>query len=194
MKFRFYYQTYTPETTSGPASHRNLLRMWIQTEANAGEYDVPQCAPGSPSDQCVHQITAHFKVSDMMQNCDIRTNPNCWGPGVSNFTGVELIYAAGHCHAPSCISMELYHADTGMLLCSHYPKYGHTHEVMDELGYLAIPPCLWGTEEEGLLTPVYLPYDANLTSIKRNNNTYTHYGEMAMWQMRGVLSNLQNNN
>ena len=61
---------------------------------------------------------------------------------------------------------------------------------MDELGYLAIPPCLWGTEEEGLLTPVYLPYDANLTSIKRNNNTYTHYGEMAMWQMRGILANL----
>ena len=61
---------------------------------------------------------------------------------------------------------------------------------MDELGYLAIPPCLWGTEEEGLLAPVYLPYDANLTSIKRNNNTYTHYGEMAMWQMRGILANL----
>ena len=38
-----------------------------QTEANAGEYDVPQCAPGTPADQCVHEITAHFKVSDMMQ-------------------------------------------------------------------------------------------------------------------------------
>ena len=41
--------------------------MYYQTEANAGEYDVPQCAPGTPSDQCVHEITAHFKVSDMMQ-------------------------------------------------------------------------------------------------------------------------------
>ena len=28
-------------------------------------------------------------------------------------------------------------------------------------------------------------YDQNLTSIKWNNNTYGHYGEMAMWQMRG---------
>ena len=61
-------------------------------------------------------------------------------------------------------------------------------QVMDELGYLAIPPCLWGEAEEGLVAPVYLPYDANLTSIKRNNNTYTHYGEMASWQMRGVLA------
>ena len=54
-------------------------------------------------------------------------------------------------------------------------------------GYIAIPPCLWGTESEGLLPPVYLPYDANLLSIKRNNNTWAHYGDMAMWQMRGVL-------
>ena len=67
MKFRFYYQTYTPATPSSPASHHNLLRMYYQTEANAGEYDVPQCAPGTPSELCVHEITAHFKVSDMMQ-------------------------------------------------------------------------------------------------------------------------------
>ena len=122
-----------------------------------------------------------------MQDCDIRTNPNCWGPNVTDYQGINLIYAAGHCHAPSCISMELYHADTGMLLCSHYPVFGKSHEVMDEEGYLAIPPCLWGEEDEGLVSPVFLPYDANLTSIKRNNNTYTHYGEMASWQMRGVL-------
>ena len=32
-------------------------------------------------------------------------------------------------YAPSCISMELYHADTGMLLCSHYPVYGESHQV-----------------------------------------------------------------
>ena len=30
MKFRFYYQTYTPASSSGPASHRNLLRMYYQ--------------------------------------------------------------------------------------------------------------------------------------------------------------------
>ena len=62
--------------------------------------------------------------------------------------------------------MELYHADTGKLLCAHYPTYGKTLEVcavqyraevirlsisisqvFDELGYLAIPPCIWGTEQ-----------------------------------------------
>jgi len=186
MKFRFYYQPYSPPSDNSPASHENLLRMYYQTEANAGEYDIPKCDPGTPAEHCVHEITAHFKVSDMMRDCDVRTNPNCWGD-TKQYNGINLMYAAGHCHAPSCISMELYHADTGKLLCAHYPVYGQTHEVFDELGYLAIPPCLWGKETEGLLEPVYLPYDANLTSIKRNNNTNAHYGEMASWQMRGVL-------
>ena len=46
MKFRFYYQAYKPATQSSPASHKNLLRMWHQTEVNAGEYDITQCPPG----------------------------------------------------------------------------------------------------------------------------------------------------
>ena len=35
--------------------------------------------------------------------------------------------------------------------------------------------------------PTYLSYDTNLLSIKRSNNTYAHLGEMAQWQMRGIL-------
>ena len=54
-------------------------------------------------------------------------------------------------------------------------------EKFDEEGYLAIPPCLWGPDTEGLVKPVYLPMNANLTSIKKNNNTNCHYGEMASW-------------
>merc|ERR1712037_857708 len=87
MKFRFYFQPYTAASAETPASHQNLLRMYYQTEAQAGEYDVPKCA-------------------------------------------------------------------------------------------------------EGLIAPVFLPFNANLTSIKRNNNTYAHYGEMASWQMRGILAYL----
>ena len=129
---------------------------------------------------CTHEISAHFTVADMAQKCDIRKNPGCWGEDydkthqvtLTQFPlthhqaqGINLIYAGGHCHAPSCISMELFHADTGKLLCAHYPTYGKTHQVFgsprllfcfssdtisqvfDELGYLAIPPCIWGTEE-----------------------------------------------
>ena len=37
------------------------------------------------------------------------------------------------------------------------------------------------------MPPVLLPLDAELISVKKNNNTYTHTGEMASWQMRGVV-------
>ena len=31
----------------------------------------------------------------------------------SDQAGMYLIYAGGHCHAPACISLDLYNADTG---------------------------------------------------------------------------------
>ena len=104
-------------------------------------------------------------------------------------TGIKLYYAGGHCHAPSCISLNLYNADTGQLLCSQTPLYGKSNRIFDEKGYVAIPPCLWSDpdQEDGLLNTMVLPLNGNLTSIKRNNNTYNHRGEMASWQMRGVF-------
>ena len=46
LKFRFYYQTYIPASETTEASHKNLIRMYYQTEAWSSEYDVPQCPPG----------------------------------------------------------------------------------------------------------------------------------------------------
>jgi hypothetical protein len=101
--------------------------------------------------------------------------------------GIQLIYAGPHCHAPSCVSMELYNADTGRLICSVTPIYGESHDVFDEKGFLALPPCLWGNPDEGLEEPFLLPLNTTLLSIKRNNNTLPHTGDMALWQMRGVV-------
>ena len=64
LKFRFYYQPYRPETRAGPATHQNLIRLYWQTEALAGEYDIPKCDATSPPEQCIHEITAHWQVSD----------------------------------------------------------------------------------------------------------------------------------
>jgi len=119
-----------------------------------------------------------------------RTSPHCAGEGVAN-SGVDLIYASCHCHAPACISCELWNADSGELICEQIPiygKFGHLNETnkYDEAGYVAIPPCLFGPESEGLYPAPYLQYNTNLTAIKKNNNTYDHYGEMAMWQMRAA--------
>ena len=113
-----------------------------------------------------------------------------------NATGIKIRFAGGHCHAPSCISLELYNADTGALICRQVPVLGQTLHptgdgngtAYDEKGYIALPPCLWGEERYGLEPAPLLTWDTNLTSIKRNNNTIAHLGEMASWQMRGFAT------
>ena len=54
-----------------------------------------------------------------------------------------------HCHAPTCISMELYNNVTGELLCRQMPIYGGTGDLtigdkFNEPGYILTSPCLWG--------------------------------------------------
>jgi hypothetical protein len=88
---------------------------------------------------------------------------------------------------------ELWNADTGKLICKQEAVYGS--EVsgatgarrFDEKGYLALPPCVWGSASDGLEEPPLLTWDTNLTSIKKTNSTYAHTGEMALWQGRGIL-------
>jgi len=185
-------------------SHAHLPRFYYQTEAWAGEYDIPPALrrdadppiPGYPEIaistsatdlhltpgttctgtcphgadcECVHTITYHWTMSN-----------------------ARMLYAGGHCHAPSCIDIRLYRNDTGTpkLICRQASKYGQgdvAHDKYDEAGYVVLPPCLWGTAAEGLQPPSWLPANTPMFSIKRNRNTHTgHYGEMASWQMRGV--------
>jgi len=106
------------------------------------------------------------------------------------YKGMDLIYAAGHCHAPMCIELELYDESTGTLLCRNSATFGKTDKIFDEIGYIAqIPPCLWGSASEGLPPPPRIYLDTPLLTIKRANNTYPHYGDMASWQMRGAYVN-----
>ena len=171
LKYRFYFQEYNTQ--------KRMVRAYYQTEAYSGEYDVPKCLPGTPSEECIHSITARWQVRDMVDNRYI-----------GHSRGFELIYAAPHCHAPMCIDVELYNADTGDLLChvSGILGSGNSSKAYDETHYLKLNPCLWG-QDRGLLSPQFLSWDTNLTSIKRCNSTNLHYGEMASWQMRGVVVN-----
>jgi len=108
---------------------------------------------------------------------------------------MRLIYAGGHCHAPSCISLRLYINDTKTgnmtLLCDQVPVPGKGNvkvDRFDDKGYIHIPPCLWSDDpSEGLEKTVWLPANTELVSITKKNNTHKgHFGEMASWQMRGV--------
>lgn len=168
LKFRFWFQEYYGQ--------KQMERFYYQTEAYSGEYDVPKCLNGTPPEDCIHSITAHFTGKDMIDNNLIK-----------NSKGFNLIYLAPHCHAATCIDMELYNADTGDLICRVVGDMGKgSNKTYDEKGYIKLNPCLFGYDK-GLLKPQLFRWDTNFTSIKRANNTYTHYGEMASWQMRGII-------
>merc|ERR1719478_817290 len=110
LKIRFWFQEYKV-VGAGKASHANLNRIYYQTEAWATEYDIPppfrtpdtpaivgypdwpmgkltpgtSCTgtcPDGPDCKCVHTITLTWTVSN-----------------------IRILYAGGHCHAPSCIDM-----------------------------------------------------------------------------------------
>ena len=165
IKFRFWFKEYLKQ--------ESLVRLYFQTEAYAGEYDVPIC---HPPNECIHMIRSKWQAHEMIDKQFIQNN-----------SGVKLIYAAPHCHAPSCISMELYNEDTGDLICRVDSKIGKgTTRPFDEKGYIRLDPCIWGYEQ-GLYNPPIFKWNTNLSSVKRNNNKNSHLGEMASWQMRGVV-------
>jgi hypothetical protein len=207
MKFRFWFQEYvsagaktTPQgtTENTTASHYDLPRIYFQTEANAGEYDIPPAFATKENPQIpgydgypVGKLTPGTTCTG---NCPDGDDCECIHTITYNHTvsNMRLIYAGGHCHAPACIGLWLYRNDPGHdmeLLCHQRPLYGEGNidaNKYDEAGYVTLPPCLWGNDE-GLNPSVLLPPNTELVSIKKNRNTLTgHYGEMASWQMRGV--------
>ena len=124
-----------------------------------GEYDVPQCAAGTPVNECTHEI---------------------WG--VVQAGGDNLHFAAihFHCHAPTCLAMEIVNNQTGELICRQDPIYGgsgKSEPKFDEAGYILQPPCLWG-EGPGL-EPMPLASGVTFTVRAITNSTYGHHGEMA---------------
>ena len=94
-----------------------------------------------------------------------------------------LVKVHFHCHAPTCLRMEMWNNDTGKLICETKPVYGGTSRIdqdrFDEPGYVAIPPCLWGNPEHGLESPPLMT-GVTIHMVAVTNNTYPHHGEMAL--------------
>jgi len=213
-KYRFWFEEYLPAPrahaavqapaapSGGGASHLNLERIYYMTEASAGEYDVPPAfatpsvpLPGYPSwplgvptpgTSCTGSCPTPEQPSRFGADCEcVHTITYHW-----SIDNKSLIYAGGHCHAPSCLDISLYRNDTGtpQLLCRQATKYGAgdvKHDKFDEADFVALPPCLW--EGEGLDPAPWLGPKTPMVSVKRNRNTRLgHFGEMASWQMRGI--------
>ena len=144
-----------------------------------GEYEVPQCKPGTSPEECVHTISQDFTVASTVTNEGVTPSPVDLDPHTSQ---VLLLRAGTHCHAPSCINETLYNLDTGEVICYNAPLYGQgewpqSGQHFDEQEYAAgVPPCFWGSEEEGLPPPPRLNLTTRLRSVKHCNNTYYHLG------------------
>jgi hypothetical protein len=162
FKFRFYFQEYEPAHHINAYSIHCLLGIGGQVT----EYDVPQCPPGTPTANCTHEISG------------VVTPP---GKNMS-FVGAHF-----HCHAPTCLRMEIYNNNTGELLCREETRHGQGTDVsgkdrFDEAGYIAQRICLWGNSTYGLEAP---PLVSGVPLLVRavTNNTYGHHGEMALPEM-----------
>lgn len=63
--------------------------------------------------------------------------------GVVRVCDRYIVAAHFHCHAPTCLRVELWNNDTGALLCAQEPVYGGTgiidRDTFDEAGYIATP-------------------------------------------------------
>lgn len=163
MKFRLYYQEYDA------SRHKSAIYGpgWTQwgIGANTAEYDVPRCPPGTPTDKCTHEITGTVTP-----------------PG----TDLHIVAAHYHCHAPTCLAIEVWNNKTGELLCREEPHYGGGTNLLpngdrfDEAGYIDQPPCLWGSPP---LEPPPLVSGIPLFIKAVTNNTYGHTGEMALPQV-----------
>ena len=136
MKWRFWYQEYVPASGSSKASHEDLPRIYYQTEARAGEYDIPPAfalpglpIPGYPGWPISSKGDLHpTPGTTCTGECPDGDSCECVHTIHYNWTlkasERRLIYAGGHCHAPSCVSIELYRNDTGEILCRQLPVYG----------------------------------------------------------------------
>lgn len=171
QKYRFYYQEYD--------SNHHLVSLprqgWgIAAAGGHAEYDVPQCPPGTPVENCTHEI---------------------WGVLTPGGNDLYLAAIHFHCHAPTwCVhvfvplltifyslAMEIWNNKTGELLCRQEPIYGGTGKIdqprFDEPGYILQPPCLWGNQTG--LEPMPLASGVPFLIKAITNSTYGHHGEMA---------------
>lgn len=171
LKWRYYFQDFTEETSTAPASHQHLHHFVFLIDADVNDYEEDNAHYGTNS---IGKITAHLKMNQI----GLEDVP-------SSFNGITPLVMTPHCHAPSCIRQEFWNADTGEIICNVTAKYGDLaygslDNVFNEANYIAIPPCIFGNQT-GLQYPFTVNPDTNITAIKYLNNSYRHLGQMAQW-------------
>lgn len=163
LKYRFWFQDYNKHK---PIVRYSMADLGAGPSGTGAEFDVPQCNDGVPG--CSRGVD---------------------GSWVHTVTGTQpgkgwLVAAHFHCHAPTCLMMEISNNKTGELICRSTPLYGSSPDIdqkrFTEPGFIAVPPCLFDP-----------PVDLNGVTLyikKLSNATYGHHGEMAHSQFYFVES------
>ena len=176
FKWRFYVRDYMPATDTPIVN----LVWYLSSASNSIEYDAPAALAGTSPEEAVHIISSNFTGLDFLtrsRDVDMKRAAN----------GMKLVQAGGHCHSPGCLSIELWNADTGEMLCHIKPVVTTGTEAQNEENYLYLPPCMWSENStEGLPKPPVFFLNTNFSAIKRVNNSVYHYGIMAIFQSTGA--------
>lgn len=182
LKWRYYFQEYTPATETKEASHKHLHHMVFLIDDAINDYEEAQNPDHNNAIDHVGKIEAHITAMDLgLEDISGHMQDNGNIPMVpDNFTTITPLMLTPHCHAPSCIREELWNADTGEMICNTTATYGTGKGIFNESNYITINPCLFGYQP-GLREPFHLSRDTNLTAVKYFNNTYRHLGQMAQW-------------
>jgi len=192
FRFRFYFEDYDAK------SHEQIDHVeWAGNGCDSGcggkcpnschhiEWDVV-AGVGSSAGRDVAAFQSTFPAGHMLAAGCTPHDVQCMDGRNVGPAGFKLIMAAAHCHAPNCLRQTLVNKDSGEMLCDGKPVHGKSAEVYDEEGYLSTPPCLWGSDEEGLLPPPVLLKNTTLQMVTYFNSTFGHPGQMGIWQMKAA--------
>lgn len=168
LEYQFKWRVYYKDATE--ARIQNVNQHNWGGMATPIEYDVPKCAAdiegcAYEDGHWVHRMNGSWTVGEM-------TGGKPFSPAVIH----------GHCHAPTCLEFNLYNQDTGDLICAQVPVFGTSNATYDEKGYLHVPPCVFGSEAEGLARVFELSPSTRLFSSKKCKADVGHHGEMSLWQ------------
>ena len=126
LKWRYYFQEYSPQSDLAPASHKHLHHWVFLIDEAVNDYEEDNAEYGKAS---IGKITAKLQAKDM--GLEDTHNPTDDGapPLAGNFTQITPLVMTPHCHAPSCIRQELWNADTGEIICNMTAQYGSGNQV-----------------------------------------------------------------
>jgi hypothetical protein len=171
LKWRYYFQEYTPSTPAAKASHKHLHHWVFLVDQSINDYEEDNAEYGTKS-------IGHIHASLPASQTGLEEIP----AGAKTFSPMVM---TPHMHAPSAIRQEYWNADTDQIICNATADYGDEKNgdvtsIFNEANYVAIPPCIFGFQP-GLEFPKNLSFGTNIVAHKYINNTFRHLGQMAQW-------------